>query len=167
MEKELNIQKNQVDLCDVCSEAAFKYRCPGACCTLLVEGRASTVHSSRDRCGRDQIQVTGCSRRTCSLACCKAHKERFECAGKRQREIFVSAEDYKEETMMSDYRLLEEMTCVKDSAERARTLPGKPGHRRAPRQMGGVIAAAKRAGVTLKLMSEGAHDSGLKWLPSG
>ena len=166
MEKDGGCPNEQPDLCDVCSEALFKYKCPGVLCAQSMDAVPPGHQIACQMCLDVLIDAVGCSKRTCSLSCCKVHKERFQCAGKRRREVFVSTEAYKEETMMSDYRLLEEITSVKDGAERARLQPGQSGtnQRKGPRQMGGVIAAAKRAGVTLNLMSEGLF---LYWCPGG
>lgn len=79
---------NREDLCNVCVENAAKYRCPK------------------------------CLTRTCSLACVKAHKKSKNCDGVRCKTAYVPMSGYKENNMLSDYRLLEEIARSCDNNDR-------------------------------------------------
>lgn len=65
--------------CEVCKEAAFKYRCPR------------------------------CLTRTCSLPCVKQHKLTSGCSGQRDKTAFVSLVDFTDLNVLSDYRFLEDV----------------------------------------------------------
>ena len=91
--------------------------------------------------------------RTCSLACSKAHKDRSGCTGKRRREQFISVDEYTENTMMSDYWLLEGITGVAEGAERRGRVDSRKTWQSKNNQR--LVSAAKKAGVALILMSDG------------
>ncbi|XP_057446408.1 putative box C/D snoRNA protein SPCC613.07 [Lotus japonicus] len=78
-------------LCEECKSNASKYKCPG------------------------------CSVRSCSLPCVKAHKVRTGCTGKRNRTQFVPLSQFDDSVLLSDYNLLEEVKRVAESAQRMRT----------------------------------------------
>ncbi len=85
-------------LCEACGAAPAKYKCPG------------------------------CLRRTCSAACVRAHKERFECSGKRPRTEYADTKAALDEnTVFRDFCFLEEASRLVGSAERV------PGQKRAKR----------------------------------
>ncbi|GMY22335.1 putative box C/D snoRNA protein SPCC613.07 [Fagus crenata] len=78
-------------LCDECKANPSKYKCPG------------------------------CSIRSCSLPCVKAHKQRTACTGKRNQTHFVPLSQFDDNLLLSDYNLLEEVKRVAESAERMRS----------------------------------------------
>ena len=47
--------------------------------------------------------------RTCSLRCVKHHKTRIGCSGERDRAAFIATKEFREEDLLSDYTLLEEL----------------------------------------------------------
>ena len=49
------------------------------------------------------------SYRTCSLRCVKHHKTRIGCSGERDRAAFIATKEFREEDLLSDYTLLEEL----------------------------------------------------------
>ncbi|XP_044491102.1 box C/D snoRNA protein 1 [Mangifera indica] len=77
-------------LCEECQENPSKYKCPG------------------------------CSIRTCSLVCVKAHKHRIGCSGKRSVTQFIPLSQFNDNILLSDYNLLEEIKRVAESAQRLR-----------------------------------------------
>lgn len=58
-------------LCDMCSAQEAKYKCPG--CGIL----------------------------TCSLVCCKEHKFKRKCSGRRDRAGFIGIKEYAEKNLRS------------------------------------------------------------------
>ncbi|XP_057978732.1 uncharacterized protein LOC131165085 isoform X1 [Malania oleifera] len=93
-EQEENMAVNQNPkesaVCEQCKSNPSKYKCPG------------------------------CSLRTCSLACVKAHKQRSGCTGKRQQTQFVPLSQFDDNVLFSDYNLLEDVKRVAESAQRWR-----------------------------------------------
>ncbi|KAM1064666.1 hypothetical protein TB2_028215 [Malus domestica] len=77
-------------ICQECKEKASKYKCPG------------------------------CSVRSCSLPCVKAHKLRSGCTGKRPLTNFVPSTQMDNNQLLFDYNLLEEVKRVAESAQRLR-----------------------------------------------
>ncbi|KAL6184403.1 hypothetical protein ACLB2K_045804 [Fragaria x ananassa] len=89
-------------LCEECKAKPSKYKCPG------------------------------CSIRSCSLPCVKAHKCRTSCSGKRSQTHFVPISQMDDNLLLSDYSLLEEVKRVADSAQRLRNKLCKYNHFRLP-----------------------------------
>ncbi|KAL6179188.1 hypothetical protein ACLB2K_050704 [Fragaria x ananassa] len=89
-------------LCEECKAKPSKYKCPG------------------------------CSIRSCSLPCVKAHKSRTSCSGKRSQTHFVPISQMDDNLLLSDYNLLEEVKRVADSAQRLRNKLCKYNHFRLP-----------------------------------
>ncbi|XP_021887710.1 box C/D snoRNA protein 1 [Carica papaya] len=77
-------------VCEECKENPSKYKCPG------------------------------CSIRSCSLPCVKAHKLRTGCTGKRDVTQFVPLSQFNDNLILSDYQMLEEVKRVAESAQRTR-----------------------------------------------
>ena len=70
-------------------------------------------------CNNEGIyRCPGCSRLTCSLKCCKEHKKKYNCTGKRDRTSFVSMKDYGDTTLRRDYHFLEDVMQSKQSSRR-------------------------------------------------
>ncbi|KAK6915072.1 Zinc finger, HIT-type [Dillenia turbinata] len=80
----------KIEVCEECKQNPSKYKCPG------------------------------CSLRSCSLPCVKAHKQRTGCTGKRKQTQFVPLSQFDDNLLISDYNLLEEMKRVAESAQRMR-----------------------------------------------
>ncbi|RIA87422.1 hypothetical protein C1645_777331 [Glomus cerebriforme] len=59
-----------------------------------------------------------CNFHSCSLECCKSHKEKYSCDGIRSKVKFVPIEQYGYEDLMSDYVFLEDVSRTIDSAHR-------------------------------------------------
>lgn len=80
------------NVCEMCYKIQSKYKCPG------------------------------CSLKTCSLECCRAHKEKTGCTGQRDKTKFVSKEEFNESLLINDYRFLEEQSRIIDAYQRASEL---------------------------------------------
>lgn len=124
MEKAPPSQGNTKDteLCAVCRTSESKYTCPG------------------------------CGRRTCSLPCVQEHKVTFSCNGKRDRTEFVKRTDLSYKTLVSDYKLLEEIERIDDVARRSQ--PPAP-RRQLPAYLKSLVYQAKCRDVTLQLVAPG------------
>ncbi|CAG8435417.1 979_t:CDS:2 [Funneliformis mosseae] len=59
-----------------------------------------------------------CNFHSCSLDCCKIHKEKYSCNGIRSKVEFVPIEQYGYKNLMSDYVFLEDVSRTIDSAHR-------------------------------------------------
>lgn len=55
---------------------------------------------------------------TCSLECCKSHKIKYECSGKRDRTCFVSLNKFTDSTLRSDYYFLEDVIQSNEAGKR-------------------------------------------------
>ncbi|KDP20399.1 hypothetical protein JCGZ_05282 [Jatropha curcas] len=121
----LNQKEKQQTVCEQCKENPSNYKCPG------------------------------CSLRSCSLPCVKAHKERTGCSGKRNQTQFVPLSQFNDNLLLSDYNLLEEMKRVAESAQRMRTKLCAYPHFKLPAHLRSLRGAA--AGRKTKLL----------FLPSG
>ena len=65
-----------------------------------------------------------CSMRTCSLKCCKIHKEKSNCNGKRDRTAFIALNQFSDSKLLSDYHFLEDVLQNNNRAKRLRTELG-------------------------------------------
>ena len=81
--------------CQVCSQEAFKYKCPQ------------------------------CVIRTCSLPCVKKHKAESGCSGIRNKTEYVSVKNFTEMNLLSDYRFLEDAGRKADVANRSTEQRGR------------------------------------------
>ena len=75
--------------CEICLTNEHKYKCPR------------------------------CATKTCSLLCCKTHKANTGCTGERDKTKYLSKEEFDEQTLLSDYKYLEEQTRLIDSFQRS------------------------------------------------
>jgi len=99
-----------------------------------------------------------CEARTCSLACVTAHKAATACDGRRDRTKFVAMGEMGDMEVVSDYRLLEEVSrgldsCRRDKIRRStrqgtETLRAPP----LPRQLQRLQHQARARGVRLRLL---------------
>ena len=78
----------EVPVCSICQKLPRQYKCPR------------------------------CDVGTCSLTCCKRHKELTQCTGRRDRTAFVGITTFTEKHLRSDYHFLEDVLQTKDSATR-------------------------------------------------
>ncbi|XP_015868093.3 uncharacterized protein LOC107405507 [Ziziphus jujuba] len=85
-----NSNPKESTFCEECKSNPSKYKCPG------------------------------CSIRSCSLQCVKAHKQRTGCTGKRNQTQFVPLSQFDDKQLLSDYNMLEEVKRVAESAQRMR-----------------------------------------------
>ncbi|KAJ9563247.1 hypothetical protein OSB04_008407 [Centaurea solstitialis] len=112
--------------CEECKTNIFKYKCPG------------------------------CSVRSCSLPCVKAHKQRTGCTGKRQQHTqFVPLSQFDDNLLLSDYSMLEDVKRIADSAKRRRVqLCGKIFHR-LPNHLKNLSKAAGSRRIRLFILPNG------------
>jgi hypothetical protein len=126
-------------LCEECNEQVSLYQCPG------------------------------CSIRTCSLQCCKAHKKRTKCSGKRSRGAYLPLCRMSDSTLRSDYFFMEEILDIMPRArkvskltEEGKSLTNDNIHSSSsknPRSIASINKKAKRLvqqalcrGITLQIM---------------
>ncbi|KVH97076.1 box C/D snoRNA protein 1 [Cynara cardunculus var. scolymus] len=112
--------------CEECKTNIFKYKCPG------------------------------CSVRSCSLPCVKAHKQRTGCTGKRQQHTeFVPLSQFDDNLILSDYNMLEDVKRIADSAKRRRLqLCGKFFHG-LPHNLKSLMRAAGNRKIKLFFLPNG------------
>lgn len=84
--------------CELCSENAAKYKCPG------------------------------CLVQTCSVACVKQHKANSGCSGQRDKTAYVAVKEFTDLNLLNDYRFLEDggrkkYTAFKDMRKRRHNIP--------------------------------------------
>jgi len=98
----------------------------------LEDGRTAESRPNCEECGKNpwKYKCPGCGLRSCGLPCVKAHKERTQCTGKRNRAQFVPISQFDDNWLVSDYNLLEEALRITEAAKRSRTPLG--GIRRFP-----------------------------------
>eukprot|EP01023_Acetabularia_acetabulum_P034166 TRINITY_DN3208_c0_g1_i2.p1 TRINITY_DN3208_c0_g1~~TRINITY_DN3208_c0_g1_i2.p1 ORF type:complete len:261 (-),score=17.20 TRINITY_DN3208_c0_g1_i2:23-805(-) len=84
------MEENIINLCQVCKCKDCKYKCP--CCGT----------------------------RSCSLACCNEHKKQQQCSGKRKRSEYVPMNEFSDNLVMKDYRLLQDVVDTKDRAKKCK-----------------------------------------------
>ena len=80
--------RKKTNLCQECRATEFCYQCPR------------------------------CSFRSCSLACCRAHKERMDCNGRRDRTTFLRLAQMSDNTLTSDFHFLEDVIRNVDTGKR-------------------------------------------------
>lgn len=71
-------------------------------------------------CGSENAQYTcpRCEIKTCSLNCVKIHKKELECNGDRDKVGFVPISQFTNLNLLSDYRLLEDVSRTIDNCKR-------------------------------------------------
>ncbi|KAA8515715.1 hypothetical protein F0562_018674 [Nyssa sinensis] len=120
-----NPNPKQPVLCEECETNPSKYKCPG------------------------------CSVRSCSLPCVKAHKQRTGCTGKRQQTKFVPLSEFDDNLLLSDYNMLEEVKRVAESAQRMRDKLCGYSHFRLPFPLKNLRRAAASRRTKLLFLSSG------------
>lgn len=111
-------------VCGQCSQAVAKYTCPG------------------------------CSTKTCSFPCSKAHKQAASCSGVRNPATYVPMNAYSYGALMSDYTFLEDLGRKSDIVKKERGDDGK-GQKARDRER------------TLKSEMHKAGFGGMRWLSDG
>ncbi|KAL2478846.1 HIT-type Zinc finger family protein [Forsythia ovata] len=89
-----------------------------------------------------KYKCPGCSIRSCSLPCVKAHKQRIGCTGKRPLTNFVPLSQFDDTILLSDYNLLEDVKRVAESAQRTRLKLCGKSHFRLPFPLKSLRSAA-------------------------
>lgn len=98
-------------------------------------------------------QCPGCLIRTCSLGCCRGHKTRTGCSGKRNRGEFVPVSRMTDSTMRSDYFFLEEvLEQIPRNGKRARTTEASSNQSNKNKKSRRLVQQAERRGITLQIM---------------
>lgn len=111
-------------------------------------------------------QCPGCMVRTCSLECCRNHKTKTGCSGKRNRAEFVPVSRMTDNTMRSDYFFLEEvLQNIPRDSKRARTQTTAPDNTPKSKKSRKLLQQAKRRGITLQVMPTMMvrHKSNTSW----
>ena len=124
---------------DVAADGEIRPTSPTAICSMCKENPA-------------KYTCPGCGRKTCGVVCVNGHKTAFSCSGKRDRTAFVNRGDLSYDTLVSDFKFLEEVERVEDVSKR--TQPPLP-RRQLPKPLKVLIQQAKIRQVTLQLMSPG------------
>lgn len=108
------------------------------------------------QCAVAQAKYTcpGCSARTCSLPCSKAHKAATACSGVRNPAAYVPMNAYSYSALMSDYTFLEDLGRKSDGVRRDRADDGK-GHN-----------ARERERVLRSELAKAGFGA-VRWLPDG
>ncbi|ONI20257.1 hypothetical protein PRUPE_2G005000 [Prunus persica] len=112
-------------ICEECKANPSKYKCPG------------------------------CSIRSCSLPCVKAHKLRTGCTGKRNQTNFVPLSQIDNNQLLSDYNLLEEVKRVSESAQRLRNKLCRYNYYRLPDHLKSLRGAASSRRTKLLFLPSG------------
>ncbi|KAL2461300.1 HIT-type Zinc finger family protein [Abeliophyllum distichum] len=111
--------------CEECKTSPSKYKCPG------------------------------CSLRSCSLLCVKAHKQRTGCTGKRPLTDFLPLSEFNDNILISDYNMLEDVKRVAESAQRMRLKLCGKSHVRLPYPLKSLRSAAASRRTKLLFLSNG------------
>ncbi|PON87069.1 Zinc finger, HIT-type [Trema orientale] len=106
------------------------------------EGEALSKFCEECKLKASKYKCPGCSFRSCSLPCVKAHKQRTGCTGKRNRTQFVPLSNFDDNQLLSDYNLLEEAKRVSESAQRMRNKLCRYNYYRLPYHLKSVRSAA-------------------------
>lgn len=117
-----------------------------------VRGKRVALNASKV-CG---FNLELCERMSCRLRkmmpSIAEHKKQYSCTGKRDRTSFVKREDLSHKTLISDYKLLEEVERIDDVAKRSQ--PPAP-RRQLPAYLKSLVYQAKCRGVDLRLVAPG------------
>ncbi|KAJ7949104.1 Box C/D snoRNA protein 1 [Quillaja saponaria] len=116
---------SEPELCEECKSNPSKYKCPG------------------------------CSIRSCSLPCVKAHKKRTGCTGKRNHTEFVPISQFNDNLLLSDFNLLEDVKRVAESAQRMRTKLCGYAHFKLPFHLKSLQSAARSRQTRLLFLPSG------------
>jgi hypothetical protein len=81
------------------------------------------VQVSKEKCAMCQLnehkyKCPRCEMKTCSLACCRQHKQSTSCSGVRDKVRFVDKEQFDERLLLNDYQFLEEQARLVDNYQR-------------------------------------------------
>lgn len=92
----------------------------------MEDGRTAANRPNCEECGKNpwKYKCPGCGLRSCGLLCVKAHKDRTQCTGKRNRAQFVPISQFDDNWLVSDYNFLEEALRMNEAAKRSRAPLG-------------------------------------------
>ncbi|KYO36770.1 box C/D snoRNA protein 1 [Alligator mississippiensis] len=126
-------------------------------------GPGSTVQPAHSRgklslqrcesCGGEEAKYRcpRCLKYSCSLPCVKKHKVALNCNGVREKTAFVSINEFSDLNLLSDYRFLEDVGRLADSAARDVSL-----HRRTANKSINVLKSrARKYNIHLKTLPIG------------
>ena len=142
---------------DVREDAVHHAGAPSVADVVEIGGHEKIKTQASERCvmceeNPSKYTCPGCGRKTCCLDCVNRHKEAFSCTGKRDRTAFVARGNLSYDTLVSDYKFLEEVHRVEDVSKR--TQPPVP-RRQLPKALKMLIQQANAREITLQLMSPG------------
>jgi hypothetical protein len=130
--------------------------------------------SKQENCGecKKKIAIYQCPRcqiRTCSLECCRGHKERTDCSGKRDRGAFLPICRMTDSTVRSDYFFLEEVLNQMPRSRKRTKLEPTPSSQNNNNTMSKkarrLVQQAEGRGITLQSMPTmmERHKSNTSW----
>ncbi|XP_054007395.1 box C/D snoRNA protein 1 [Hylaeus anthracinus] len=127
----------------------------GICWDYLKMATSSCRIEDCEVCGASKAKYTcpKCEVRTCCLQCVNIHKKELECSGIRDKTKFVSLKSFTDLDVLSDYRLLEE---VSRSVEQLKSDPSKRYTRQniLPLHLSKLRSAAFKRKVNLEFMPQ-------------
>ncbi|VFR02378.1 unnamed protein product [Cuscuta campestris] len=124
------------------------------------EAQAAAEAHSEAQCEECKLnpwryKCPGCLRRTCSLPCVKAHKQKSGCTGKKPFNEVVPISQFDDNLILSDYNMLEDVKRVADAARIMRSRFSMYPSFNLPRPLLALRRAAFTRRVTLGFMSAG------------
>mmetsp|Transcript_35535 Transcript_35535/g.100082 ORF Transcript_35535/g.100082 Transcript_35535/m.100082 type:complete len:445 (+) Transcript_35535:62-1396(+) len=120
----------------------------GAGVTVCVEREKDVTVCGE--CGKGaKYSCPGCGRRSCSVICVKSHKAKYDCSGKRRRDVdYCPLHQFDEAKLLQDYEFLE---YVRDGRDRAQYNPVRENMRSSmSRPRSKIWQAAKRRGTIIR-----------------
>jgi hypothetical protein len=99
--------------CEICNINDHKYKCPR--CRYFFYLKYIIIFSNSSF---KNLSFFIFSLKTCSLQCCNQHKSNFGCDGQRDKTKFVNKTEFDEQTILSDYKFLEEQARIIDLHQR-------------------------------------------------
>jgi hypothetical protein len=120
------------------------------------KGDEAKKQSNERSCAECKKQVSiyqcpGCNIRTCSLECCRGHKERSGCTGKRNRGTFQPLSRMTDSSLRSDYFFLEEVLDQIPKNQKRTKLDNNP-ISNLSKKARRLVQQAERRGTTLQIM---------------
>ena len=142
--------------------------------TLGAEGESERKKQKGGKCEeckeKDAIyQCPRCKIRTCSLECCRGHKQRTACTGKRDRGAFLPVCKMTDNSLRSDYFFLEEVLNHMPRNRKRTKVDPPPSSQNKKNCIGKkarrLVQQAELRGITLKIMPAmmERHKSNTSW----